>query len=167
MDARPESTFIEFILYNNWANQQVLQACQNLSEEQLAATTPGAYGTIHRTLGHIIAAEADYVGRLTGAGPQPPFQWEDGPALADISAFAEQVAGALLDVVQRIPPTHMVHEEEDGNTIDYQARPSSSRSSTTASSTAPTSPPSSAASVSPRPKWMAGATSGRTRTGLS
>ena len=122
MDARPESTFMEFILYNNWANQQVLQACQNLSKDQLAATTPGAYGTIHHTLGHIIAAEADYVGRLTGAGPQPPFKWEDGPALADIAAFAGQVAGALLDVAQRIPPTHMVHEEEDGNTLDYQAR---------------------------------------------
>jgi uncharacterized damage-inducible protein DinB len=122
MQALSESTFMEFILYNNWANQRVLQACQNLSEDQLAAATPGAYGTIRETLEHIIQAEADYVGRLTGDRPQPSFRWEDQPALADLSVFAGQVADALLDAVQRIPPTHLVHEEEDGLFIDYQAR---------------------------------------------
>jgi uncharacterized damage-inducible protein DinB len=42
--------------------------------------------------------------------------------MADLAAFAEQVGGVLLDAIQRIPPTSMVHEEEDGNTIDYHAR---------------------------------------------
>ncbi len=122
MENQPETTLVELIRYNNWANAQVIAACQKLTEDQLAATAPGAYGSIHRTLGHIISAEADYVGRMTGAGPQPPFRWEDEPAVADIAAFAGQVAGALLDAVQRISPTTIVHEEEDGNTIDYQAR---------------------------------------------
>jgi uncharacterized damage-inducible protein DinB len=70
----------------------------------------------------MIWAEADYVGRITGNRPQPPFLKEDAPALADLAAYAEQVAGALLDVVLRTPPTQMVHEEEDGLTIDYHAR---------------------------------------------
>jgi uncharacterized damage-inducible protein DinB len=35
MDTNSESTLMEFILYNNWANQKVLGACQNLSEDQL------------------------------------------------------------------------------------------------------------------------------------
>ncbi len=52
-----ESMYMEFILYNNWANRQVLQACQKLSEDQLAATIPGAYGTIRATLEHIIRGE--------------------------------------------------------------------------------------------------------------
>ncbi len=42
--------------------------------------------------------------------------------MAGLSAFASDVAPALLDAVQRIPPNHIVHEEEDGNTFDYQAR---------------------------------------------
>jgi uncharacterized damage-inducible protein DinB len=42
--------------------------------------------------------------------------------VAGLSAFASDVAPALLDAVQRIPPKHIVHEEEDGNTFDYQAR---------------------------------------------
>jgi uncharacterized damage-inducible protein DinB len=122
MQTQPETTLVELIRYNNWANAQVLAACQNLAADQLAAAAPGAYGTIRDTLGHILRAEADYVGRLTGHRPQPSFEWADQPALADVSLFAGQVAGALLDAVQRIPPTHIVHEEEDGNTLDYQAR---------------------------------------------
>jgi uncharacterized damage-inducible protein DinB len=113
METQPETTLVELIRYNNWANAQILAVCQTLTAEQLAATAPGAYGSIHRTLGHLIAAEADYVGRMTGDGPQPPFQWEDGPSVADISAFAVQVADALLDAVPRIAPTQQVTEEED------------------------------------------------------
>jgi uncharacterized damage-inducible protein DinB len=122
MEIQPETTLIELIRYNNWANAQVLAVCQKLSSDQLAAAAPGAYGTIYDTLGHIFRAEADYVGRLTGSRPQPSFHWEDRPALVDLSAFADLVAGAILDAVQRIPPTYLVHEEEDGNTIDYLAR---------------------------------------------
>ncbi|OGO32798.1 MAG: hypothetical protein A2Z16_03715 [Chloroflexi bacterium RBG_16_54_18] len=122
MEPQPETTLVELIRYNNWANRQVFTACLELTPDQLAASAPGAYGSIHRTLGHITAAEADYVGRITGDGPQPPFRWEDGPAVADIAAFAELVAEALLDVVQRISPTELVHEQENGQFIDYQAR---------------------------------------------
>ena len=121
MENQPETTLIELIRYNNWANAQVFAACQKLTAEQLAARTPGAYGSVHRTLGHLIAAEADYIARLTGSGPQPAFRWEDEPAVDELAAFAGQVAPALLDAVQRIPPTHIVHEEEAGNTLDYQA----------------------------------------------
>ena len=122
MANQPETTLVDLIQYNNWANAQVLAVCQKLAADQLAAAAPGAYGTIRDTLEHIIRAEADYVGRLTGDRPLPSFRWEDQPALADLSAFADQVAGALVEAVQRIPPTHVVHEEEDGNTLDYQAR---------------------------------------------
>ena len=122
MENQPETTLVELIRFNNWANAQVLAACQMLAADQLAATAPGAYGNIHRTLGHIIAAEANYVGRMTGHGPQPPFRWKDEPAVADIAAFAGQVADALLDAVQRISPTHLVHEEENGQFINYHAR---------------------------------------------
>jgi uncharacterized damage-inducible protein DinB len=122
MQTQPEPTLIELIRYNNWANAQVLAACQALTADQLATAAPGAYGTIHETLGHIIYAEADYIGRLTGNRPQPAFKWQEGPSVADLSVFAEQVAHALLDAVRRIPPDHMVHEEEDDQTMDYQAR---------------------------------------------
>ena len=122
MTTQPEETLIELIRYNNWANAQILAVCQELTPEQLASTVPGTYGNIHETLGHMIFAEADYIGRLTGDRPQPQFKWENGPSVAEIFAFSSQVANALLDAVRRISPTHIVHEEEDGNFIEYHAR---------------------------------------------
>ena len=122
MGTHPESTLIELIRYNNWANAQVLATCQDLTREQLTASAPGTYGPIIATLWHKILAEADSVGRLTGSQPQPSMPHEDNPGLSNLSDFADQVAGSLLDTVQRFPPDHMVHEEEEGNTIDYKAQ---------------------------------------------
>ncbi len=122
MPFQPEPTLVEFIRDNNWANAQVIAACRRLTPEQLATAAPGAYGSIHATLGHLVTAEASYIRRLTGERLKPPFKWQDGPSVEEIAAFAEQVAPALLDVVERISPTQMVHEEEEGNTVDYQAR---------------------------------------------
>lgn len=121
MNARSESTFMEFILYNNWANQQVLQACQNLSEDQLAAMIPGAYGTIRDTLGHIIRGEAHYLRLLTGSSPQPHFQWEAQPGLVEITVYATQVGKALVDTAERVRPTDQVVEEADGKLFYYHA----------------------------------------------
>jgi uncharacterized damage-inducible protein DinB len=122
MDTQPEPTLVELIRYNAWANQQVLAVCQNLSQSQLTTPIPGAYGFILNTIGHMLAAEADYIGRITGTRPQPSFNWEDGPGLAEMTAFAAQVGEAFLGVIQRVPPTQMVHEAEDGKFLDYQAR---------------------------------------------
>ncbi len=122
MDTQPEPTLVELIRYNTWANQQVLAACEKLSQSQLTTPIPGAYGFILNTIGHTLFAEADYIGRITGTRPQPSFKWEDGPGLAEMAAFAAQVGEAFLDVIQRVPPTQTVHEEEDGKFLDYQAR---------------------------------------------
>jgi len=121
MDARPESTFMEFILYNNWANELVLQACQNLSEDQLATMIPGAYGTIRGTLEHIIQGEEYYIELLTGSRPQPLFKWEARPGLAEMTTYAAQVGKALVDISQRILPTDRVTEEDEGKQFHYQA----------------------------------------------
>jgi uncharacterized damage-inducible protein DinB len=121
MEPTSDTLLLEFIRYNNWANAQVFAACQNLTPQQLSASAPGTYGSIHATLGHIIAAEADYINRMTGSGPQPPFRWQDRPALEDIFAFSSEVAEAWFDVIQSVPLNQIVHEEEDGNTIDYKA----------------------------------------------
>lgn len=121
MDTPAETTLVEFIRYNNWANQQVLAACQKLSDEQLAATIPGAFGTIRNTLRHIIKGEAFYISLLTGNSPEPPFKWEDQPSLNEMTDYAARVGDALLDAVNRIRPTDLIREESDGKLTSYQA----------------------------------------------
>jgi uncharacterized damage-inducible protein DinB len=121
MDETPEKTLSELILYNNWANQQVLTACQELSPGELAAGIPGGYGSVFDTLRHIIEGEAFYVELLTGARPKPPFQWEAGPDFSAIKEYAAQVGGALIETIQRVRPADLVLEEDGGQIFQYQA----------------------------------------------
>ncbi|HEY3289940.1 MAG TPA: DinB family protein [Anaerolineae bacterium] len=122
MDNQPEPTLVEFVLYNQWANQQLLAICMNLDADLLTAGISGAYGSIPQTFGHLLRAEADFLKRIHGASPQPAFQWESGPSLAQMADYAAQVSEAFLDTVRRVPPTQNVHEEENGLTFDYHAR---------------------------------------------
>jgi uncharacterized damage-inducible protein DinB len=122
METYPEAILVEFIRYNGWANQQVLAACASLSEAQLTAQIPGAYGSVRDTFRHMLRAEADYISRITGSLLPPAFNWEDRPGLTEMSAYAAQLGDAFLDVVQRVPSNQIVHEEEDGKFIDYEAR---------------------------------------------
>jgi uncharacterized damage-inducible protein DinB len=121
MDNFPETTLVEFMRYNNWANQQVFDACQNLTEEHLGASMPGAYGTVRHTLTHIIRAEAWYLSILTGNRPQPPFSWEENPDVGTMRDYATRVGDALLDASHHIPPTDLICEEDQGNEYRYQA----------------------------------------------
>jgi uncharacterized damage-inducible protein DinB len=122
MEIQPEATLVEFVRYNQWANQQLLGICMSLDESLLRAGIPGAYGSILETFGHLLRAEAGFLKRIHGMYPQPAFEWEESPSLAQMAAYAAQVDEALIDTLQHVPPTQNVHEEENGLTFDYQAR---------------------------------------------
>ena len=166
MEFQPEPTLIEFIRYNNWANAQILAVCQKLTAEQLAASAPGTYGTIHATLAHIIKAETSYIRRLTGSRPEAPFKWEDRPALSDIAAFAPQVAQAMLDAVAALRRSRSCMRKKTVTPTTTRHAPCSFRSSITASNTVPTSPPSSAGWDCRKWKLTAGGISAHTRLSL-
>jgi uncharacterized damage-inducible protein DinB len=60
---------VELLRHNLWANGLMLNACQTLSDQQLATDTPGTYGLLGRTLVHLAHAQAGYLGSLTGWQP--------------------------------------------------------------------------------------------------
>ena len=122
MEAQPEPTLIEFVRYNQWANQQLLTICMNLNKDLLTADIQGTAGSILETFGHLLRAEAGFLKRIHRTSPQPAFNWEDGPSLAQMATFAEQVSEAFMDTIQQVPPTQNVHEEDSNWTFDYQAR---------------------------------------------
>lgn len=122
METQPEPTLAEFVLYNQWANQQLLTICLNLDEELLTAPIYGAAGSIRETFGHLLRAEAGFLKRIHGTGPQPAFQWEDEPSLAQMATFAVQVGEAFMETIESVSPTRNVHEEGGGWSFDYQAR---------------------------------------------
>lgn len=122
MQTVAEPTLVEFVLYNQWANQRLLTICMNLDEDVLTAPIQGAAGSIRETFGHLLRAEAGFLERIHGTGPQPAFRWEDEPSLAQMAIFAVQVSEAFMETIQSVSPTQNVHEEGGGWTFDYQAR---------------------------------------------
>lgn len=68
-----------------WATEQLIDRCRALTAEQLELTTPGTYGTIRRTLEHLVGACESYLGRI-GLPVAEPFGPNAGPSLAQIAA---------------------------------------------------------------------------------
>ena len=61
-----ENIFVKLLEHNNWANDQIIQACCALSDEQLDAEPQSAtMGSIRRTLTHLAAAQQGYLSLLT------------------------------------------------------------------------------------------------------
>ncbi|MCA1842643.1 MAG: hypothetical protein LC792_05525 [Actinobacteria bacterium] len=50
--------------HSSWATLEVLSFCEGLTPHQLAASTPGTFGTIFETLHHFIESDGHYVRRI-------------------------------------------------------------------------------------------------------
>ena len=61
-----EIFLVKLFEHNNWANDQIIQACYQLSEEQLDTEPHSATrGTIRRTLLHLVHSQLGYLSLLT------------------------------------------------------------------------------------------------------
>ena len=79
-----------------WANEQLLGRCRALADEQLELTVPGTYGSIRKTLAHIVAAEEGYLVRLLGSLlHEPPLRDQDLTTLDGIAAHIPHVTNAV------------------------------------------------------------------------
>ena len=84
-----------------WATLRLIDACLDLSAEQLATHAPGTYGSIIDTMRHTVGADASYLSLLTGGGvPEIDEEDSDLPQLRDVMerhgpVWASFVAGPL------------------------------------------------------------------------
>jgi uncharacterized damage-inducible protein DinB len=82
------------IRHDVWATEHLLERCRALSAEQLELTVAGTYGTIRRTLGHIVGADESYLARL-GIAVADPFGPGAGASLADVTAHFADVKATV------------------------------------------------------------------------
>ena len=79
-----------------WANEKLVERCRALTEEQVDLTVPGTYGTIRKTLAHIVASEEGYLVRLLGALlHEPPVREQDLATLDGIASHIAHVSAAV------------------------------------------------------------------------
>jgi len=61
-----ENMLARLFEHNNWANEQIIQVCSTLSDEQLdAEPQTAAIGSIRQTLLHLVGAQQGYLSLLT------------------------------------------------------------------------------------------------------
>ncbi|MGE5073372.1 MAG: DinB family protein [Anaerolineae bacterium] len=92
--------------HNCWANEQVIQACSGLTDEQLDAVPRSAtVGTIRATLLHLVKSEQAYLRLLTGT--EPDLHWDAPPRFDELlesvrTTGAGFVAVAHGDAAERL-----------------------------------------------------------------
>jgi len=84
--------------HNNWANQQIIQACSALSDEQLDAEPQSATkGSIRRTLLHLVNSQRGYLALLT---LPVEARLQAAPAITDLKESARVSGEGLLTLAR-------------------------------------------------------------------
>ena len=98
-----------------WATLQLIDACLALSDEQLATTVPGTYGSILDTMRHLVGADAQYLWLLSDG--QVSEIEEDAMSLPDLRPVME-ANGPVWDAVlaRDLDPDVVVSRTRDDGT---------------------------------------------------
>jgi hypothetical protein len=80
---------LEAFRHNSWATRQLLAVCRDLSEDRLAASATGTYGSIRATFNHLVLSDGRYLRRLAGGAPA----WVDRPEDANLGGLPGRACG--------------------------------------------------------------------------
>ena len=92
-----------------WATLALIDALESLPADRLEAQIPGTYGSMHKTVAHLAAADGRYLLRLTGEQLPPYTDVEEPPTLDRLragmrdhadrwTAFLDRLDAGTLDV---------------------------------------------------------------------
>ena len=98
-----------------WATQRLIDACLQLSPEQLETAVPGTYGSILETVRHLVGADASYL--FVMSGERTYLIDEDSMDLPELRATMERNGDAWSRLLARDPDpdTVLVRHRDDGS----------------------------------------------------
>ncbi len=108
------TTIGELFRHNRWANERLLEACRDLTNEQRATSVEGTYGELGYTLIHIVRGESFYVALLTGW--EPPVRWEIPGPWPGIDVLLERsrfTGDRLTEVAEQANPDALVDRGDE------------------------------------------------------
>ncbi len=83
--------------HHKWSNLTIIDFCAGLTEEQLALTGSGVFGSVIEIVKHLYANESHYLGFLEGCDPVAGFAHRGPfPGWNTIRTVAEQSGNALI-----------------------------------------------------------------------
>ena len=105
-----------------WANRRILDSCAGLTPAQMDTSVVGTYGTIERTLFHLVASVDSYAARLVvrprllvndDALPLPPFD--------QLQAVLSTAGTELMDIAGTTSETRVLEVMRDGVPVPVPA----------------------------------------------
>ena len=98
----------DFFKHNLWANLRLLDACAQLTDEQLDTSVPGTYGSIRDTVVHLLRGEENYLTHLTGHQPQSSLTPGEFPGIETLREHARRTGEGLIAVADTVDPAQML-----------------------------------------------------------
>ncbi len=104
--------------HNLWSNRLILDACAGLTPGQLDTSVVGTYGSISRTLAHLVSAEDSYAARLAPRSRR--YRWDEAkpaPPVEELRGVLESVGPELIELAGSTPETLVVEVLRDGQPV--------------------------------------------------
>lgn len=100
--------FRMFADYNRWANGRVYAAAADLADEDYRADKGAFFGSVHRTLNHILVADRIWLKRITGEGEAPgaldTILFDDLTSLAIVRTAEDE---RIIDYLEDLPEAEL------------------------------------------------------------
>jgi uncharacterized damage-inducible protein DinB len=105
--------------HHRWSNQMMIDALSSLTDDQLALSVPGTFGSSLATIRHLISADADYA-RIIPDVPDVTQVGEDGPfgGWKNLRAVAWEADSALVDYVDGLTDDAFFVDIDDGEAFE-------------------------------------------------
>ena len=117
--AMTRSVLEDAFAHNVWATLRLIDACLPLSEEQLATSVPGTYGSILDTMRHLVGGDAGYLFVLSDERT-PEIDDEQEMGLHELRQVMERNAGEWPRVLaERADPDVIATRHRDDGTDSH------------------------------------------------
>lgn len=107
------STLAALFEHNRWANEQLLEACRDLTPTQLATRVEGTYGGLGETLVHLVSGETFYVELLTDWSPAEHWRRSDPfPGIGPLLARSRDTGARLVAAAESLRAEELIERDE-------------------------------------------------------
>ena len=113
------NTWSNIFRHHRWSNLTLIDALAQLSDDDLARSVPGTFGSSFDTIRHLVSSDADYV-RIIPDAPNVTQIGQDGPfeGWDTLRAVADEADTALIEYVAGVTDDLFFVDIDDGETFE-------------------------------------------------